>query len=155
MKKLSNKRKAAIIASWAFVLVCLIIIFMYSNETASESSETSDGVISKLLALFNLSLSSGVVRAVAHGIEFAGLCFALNLAFFSTYLKFSPLLSFLSTAFYSATDEIHQFFIEGRACQVIDLVIDASGALITVLVLSAIYYLYKQYCRKRGKLCQY
>lgn len=155
MTQLSSKRKAAIIASWAFVIACLIIIFVYSNETASESTETSDGIIAKLLEFFHLELSSGVVRAIAHCIEFAGLCFAFNLAFFSTYLRFCPFVSLLSSVFYSATDEIHQFFVEGRACQIIDLVIDALGAIITTVVLIIIYLIYKKYCRKRGKLCQY
>ena len=155
MSNLSKKRKAAIILSWAFALFCMTVIFVYSNQTASQSSETSDGIIAKLMEYFNLNLSTGFVRSCAHCVEFAGLCFAFNLAYLSTFLRFSPLLSFLSTVFYSSTDEIHQFFIEGRASQVIDLVIDAAGASIITVVLVIVYLIYKKHCEKRGNICQF
>lgn len=47
------------------------------------------------------------------------------------------IVTFLITVIYSVTDEIHQYFIPGRSCELRDVLIDSSGALAAAVVLFA------------------
>lgn len=150
------KRKIALVITWGFVLLCMVIIFSYSNQIAELSQEVSDGWIKKIFETFGVELSSHTIRKLAHATEFGGLCFAFNTAYAATYLRFCPLLSIISTVFYASTDEIHQYFIEGRACQLRDVFVDFCGAAAVTLVLSIIYFIYIEIKKKREeKICQF
>ena len=149
MIDMMKNRKTAIFLSWSFTLICMIIIFCFSNQTATDSSETSGGLIKLISELFGVELSSLIIRKSAHAIEFGGLCFAFNFSYFASYLKFCPLLSLISTVFYATSDEIHQYFVDGRACQVRDVFIDFCGALIITVVISVIYFVYIKIKSKR------
>ncbi len=128
------KRKAYIIISWILVLVCMAFIFWMSGFNATESSGMSDSVIRKILAVFGEEFSSFVVRKAAHLLEFCILAIALFNAIYSTWSKKStPIFAFGGTVFYAITDEIHQLFIEGRACRAFDVFVDSIGALIGII----------------------
>lgn len=152
---MTKKRKTAIIFSWIFAAACMIIIFYFSRERADDSSETSNSVIEFIVRLFGYRLTPHTVRKAAHALEFFGLTLAFNLAYGTTYLKFSPLLSALSSVFYSATDEIHQYFVEGRACRAGDLLVDFYGTLIMTAVLVVAYIIFRKIMEKRGKQCPF
>lgn len=139
---MTNKRKTALALTWGFTVFCMIIIFYYSHQTASVSSETSSGWIQKILNTFGIELSSHFIRKTAHAIEFGGLCFAFNMSYAASYLKYCPFISLISTVLYASTDEIHQYFIVGRACQVRDVFVDFCGAVLVTLVLSIMYFIY-------------
>ena len=130
---MTKERKIKIALCWCFVAVCMIIIFYYSSQVASVSSETSEGWITRILKTFGINLSTHFIRKTAHALEFFGLCFAFNLAYRFTFGYFCPLVSFLSTMFYASTDEIHQLFVEGRACRAYDLFVDGCGAAVMTL----------------------
>ena len=152
---MTKKHKIAIILSWLFVAVCMIIIFYFSRERAVDSEETSNSVIEFIVRLFGYRLTPHTVRKTAHALEFFGLTFAFNLAYGSTYMKFSPILSALSSVFYSATDEIHQYFVEGRACRAGDLLVDFYGTLIMTAILVIAYVIFRKIMEKRGKQCPF
>ena len=44
--------------------------------------------------------------------------------------------AWLAGTLYAVTDEIHQFFVPGRSCELRDIVIDSCGVLAGVLVVS-------------------
>ena len=80
-------------------------------------------------------LSSGlgvvdlVLRKVAHFAEYALLCFLLWRAFRTvTSPGRAILIALLVASAYSATDEWHQTFVEGRHGTPVDWLIDSSGA---------------------------
>ena len=146
---MTAKRKTALILTWGFVLLCMAVIFYLSHQIASDSSETSSWLTIKIYDLFKIELSTYFVRKTAHAIEFGGLCFALNLAYFASFLRFSPFVSLASTLFYASTDELHQYFVEGRACQLRDVFVDLCGAVIVTAVIIALYLIYKRYKEKR------
>ena len=152
---MTKKRKAAIVLSWLFVAACLGIIFYFSRERAADSSETSNSLIALIEKFFNYRLTPHTIRKTAHALEYFGLAFAFNLAYGTTFKKFSPLLSLLSSVFYSATDEIHQYFVEGRACRANDLLVDFYGTLTVTAILVIAYLVFKTIMEKRGKQCPF
>ena len=152
---MTKKQKTAIILSWLFVAVCMVIIFYFSRERAADSSETSNSLIAFIEKLFNYRLTPHTIRKTAHALEFFGLTLAFNLAYGTTYCKFSPILSLLSSAFYSATDEIHQYFVDGRACRAGDLLVDFYGTAIMTAILVIAYMIFKKILEKRGKQCPF
>lgn len=152
---MTKKRRCYIILSWLFVAVCMGIIFFYSRERALDSQQTSNGLIALIERFFNYRFTSHFIRKTAHALEYFGLTLAFNLAYGTSFKKFSPLISLLSSVFYSATDEIHQFFVEGRACRASDLLVDFYGTLAMSVLLVAAYFVFKKILEKRGKKCQF
>ena len=128
------KRKAYIIISWTLVVTCMVFIFWMSGFNATESSGMSDSIIRKILAVFGEEFSSFVVRKAAHMLEFCALAMTLFNAIYSSWGKKStPFWAFGGTVVYAITDEIHQLFVEGRACRVFDVFVDSFGALIGII----------------------
>ena len=61
---------------------------------------------------------------------FMWLCLLMNISLYYTRGKYSPAFAVVLTSLYAATDEIHQLFVEGRACKISDWAIDTAGAAI-------------------------
>lgn len=154
---MTNKRITAITLSWLFAVICMIIIFSFSHQTASVSSETSGGIIQKILDWFGITISQHIIRKTAHALEYFGLCIAFNLAYGFTFFKFCPWLSFFSAAFYASTDEIHQFFVDGRGCQLRDVFVDSCGAMTAVAFCTIAYILIIKIHNKKSeeRTCQF
>lgn len=70
MINMNIKRKIALVITWGFVLLCMVIIFSYSNQIAELSQEVSDGWIKKIFETFGVELSSHTIRKLAHATEF-------------------------------------------------------------------------------------
>ncbi len=147
--RLKSKRFWVLLVSWAAVAACAAVIFYLSGENASESSARSGGVLSMLLERFGLELSSHFIRKTAHALEYCGLALLLFNAYLQTFRAPQPLLAFLSAALYACTDEIHQYFIAGRACLLRDVGVDALGAAAGVLCAAILFGLYR-ILKKRG-----
>lgn len=122
---MKNRKKAAIIISWVLVAVCMGVIFFFSAQPGEESQIVSDD----FKDFFNIEFGVRTVRKIAHFLEFAGLSFLVFTALFHTCGKHRPILSFLIGSAYAASDEIHQLFVEGRACMLFDFIVDSAGAL--------------------------
>lgn len=58
--------------------------------------------------------------------------------------KRQMLCAILVTAFYAASDELHQFFVPGRSCQLRDVLIDTAGVVAGV----GIQYILLKHFRK-------
>ena len=129
------RRKIYIIISWLLVVACMCFIFWMSGFNATESSGMSDSIIRKILAVFGEEFSSFVVRKAAHMLEFCGLAMALFNAIHITFnKKATPIIAFACTVLYAVTDEIHQLFVEGRACRIFDVFVDSFGAVIGIII---------------------
>ena len=123
-----KRNKAFKIISWVLVAACMVFIFAMSAQPADISDKTSDWVI----VFLGLELSVDFVRTAAHFIEFAGLAVLVFNALYWSFEKFRPFLAFAISALYAVSDELHQLFVEGRSCQLTDILIDSAGALIGV-----------------------
>ncbi len=148
-KPYSVRRRVILALSWSAVLVCMGVIFALSHETAGQSSEKSNGLIAFLLSRFGISVSSHVIRKTAHALEFCGLSALFYHAYFQSFRVPQPLLTLLSAVLYAATDEIHQYFVEGRACQLRDVFVDLIGAAAGVLACSILYFMIHKILQKR------
>ncbi len=85
-----------------------------------------------------------VIRKFAHFFIFGILgALAVN-AYKSLRLKNNGhviLLSFVTCVIYAVLDEVHQIFVPGRSCEIMDIVIDSSGAFIFIAITIFIFYL--------------
>ncbi len=137
-----NKNRFAAIISWGLVAACMAVIFFLSAQNGEESQELSETVA----MLLRLGLSIGFVRSCAHCLEFIGLAVLVFNALYRSFGRGRPCLAFLITAVYAASDEIHQLFVEGRACQFTDFLVDCLGAFIGT---AAVWILIKLIMRRR------
>lgn len=142
MQPKSKRRTALLLISWAAVVLCCAVIFALSHETASVSSGKSNGLISLLLERFGIVVSSHTIRKTAHALEYCGLSLLLYHAYFQSFRKVQPLLTVLTAVLYATSDEIHQYFIVGRACQLRDVFVDFVGAAVGVAVCTAVWYIW-------------
>lgn len=106
------------------------VIFYNSARPAVVSQGMSGGVIVWLKATFGISLSQPVVRKLAHFMEYAllgGLTFGI--------LRWK---SVVLCGLYAVSDEVHQYFVPGRSCEVRDCIIDLCGVLTGVIIICLI-----------------
>lgn len=94
-----------------------------------------------------------VIRKGAHFSVFAFLGLLLFIAFYTNRKKlfYSSITTMVIGGVYGVFDEIHQYFIPGRSCQVRDMMIDASGVLTAVLLCTG-YILLKRHLLHLKKL---
>lgn len=154
------------IVSAAAVVVLMVLIFMFSAQNADTSSQTSGSVIKSAAKAFNkdfvnLTVEKQdeivaswqlVVRKTAHFSEYALLGFltanAIRTYRLKTYLRamLPPLICFA----YAFGDELHQYFVPGRACRFTDMLIDTSGAIVGALLFAGFFKLILKYRRRKN-----
>ncbi len=132
------------------VILCMVIIFLFSTDNSVESTKKSNRVIIEVTSFFKLDLSKKQqqhvidmffvpVRKMAHFFIY----FVLGIALVSFLREFSIpirkllLLSIFLAFLYACTDEFHQLFVPGRSGQIIDVLLDTFGASVGVFI----YYL--------------
>lgn len=148
------------------LIAWMTIIFCMSAQPSDESSQLSGGMVSKIVAViypnFNsLSVSqqlkitdllSFIVRKTAHFSEYFVLG-ALVCSFANTYKKYKiaihGILSVVFCLLYAVSDEIHQYFVPGRACRFLDICIDTAGSVIAVFLFSLIAH--RKMCNRSGE----
>ncbi|MBR0535895.1 MAG: VanZ family protein [Clostridia bacterium] len=136
-------------------VICLtgvmLIIFILSQQDTIKSSETS-GFVTKLLSMvLGNNIPEALVRTFGHYSEFAILgLFSIN-CFFAFRNELKPIISIILSWCYAWTDEIHQIFVDGRAFQISDLLVDlagiVTGTIVFILIIKA-----TQSIKKRRKL---
>ena len=109
------------------------------------------GVISRITELFHITLTQHTVRKTAHALEYAALCFLFSCSWQSVFLKSQHTLSFLSAALYASSDELHQYFVSGRACQPRDILVDCLGASFGLLAFFIIYTVYTHIHKNKAR----
>lgn len=143
------------IGSWVAVVVWMAVIFIFSAQPADQSSELSKGVteilVSVAAVVFPIDMESGatqnfidkldgMIRVGAHGTVFLILALLMLNALRRSGLKGIKmfLITFAFCAFYAITDEIHQIFVPGRACELFDFIVDCIGAALGTVFISFI-----------------
>lgn len=138
----SSNRKLKRIILLFLIMLWMTIVFLLSNQNGNESSSLSGGLV-RFFSKSNesIQITEAVIRKLAHLIEYVigGVLFLL---FFFTYgisedkkMIFSELLCME----YAIIDEIHQFFIDGRNCNIIDIIIDSIGSALGICCFLLIY----------------
>lgn len=149
-KIIRDNKKLRIISLVAAIIV-MTVIFVLSAQNGSDSDNVSITFTSLFLGgdLDFAAILNVLVREIAHAVEYAALGAPVYL-FASTFPgkeKVKCILSFLFSSLYSVSDEIHQYFVPGRACQLDDVVVDSLGALLSIFV----FYLILKALKKRDR----
>lgn len=135
-------KKLRILSAVAAVII-MAVIFVLSSQNGEASDEMSISFTSFLLSAdFDFALFINfIIRKFAHLIEYAAL--AVPVYLFVESFKISEALcciySILFTSLYAVSDEIHQYFVEGRSCQIDDIFLDSAGGLIAVIIIHLIF----------------
>ena len=67
------------------------------------------------------------------------------------FFKFKPVWAVALTSLYAVTDEVHQLFVDGRACRFTDWLIDTAGGLTGALVFLLIAVIIKKVVSVRAE----
>lgn len=133
-----NKR---LILGWVCLLLWIGLIFYMSNQPGDVSSKQS-GLVLKLFQAIGIDLNNElgelatfIVRKTAHFTEYF-ILYMLTVNVMKYYFNIDKaiLYAFVFSVFYACTDEIHQYFIPGRAMAFKDVLIDSSGALLSMII---------------------
>lgn len=101
----------------------MFLIFLMSSFDATESANQSNFIVN-------------IIRKLAHFTEYLILGFLTINMLNKNDISKKYLISILICLIYATSDEIHQLFVPGRACQLRDILIDSIGSITGV-------YLYK------------
>ncbi|HBV43577.1 MAG TPA: hypothetical protein DEF14_04235 [Ruminococcaceae bacterium] len=134
---------------WLLAAACAGCIFWLSSKDGNQSQNMSDSVRGILMKLFGPLLNSFIVRKFAHFFEYAVLGFLIGCALFLSRRRFSPITAVICSALYSISDEIHQYFVPGRACRIFDVGVDTLGALTGTLILALIILIVNSIAMRR------
>ena len=126
------------------LLVWIIVIFSFSNQTGEESSGISDKVGARIvnlvddLASMNWSIEekNAAIAKIAYPIRKMAHMFEYAILALLAYISFSNyVISIIIVFANGAVDELHQLFIPGRAGRFTDVLIDTTGGLIMLALI--------------------
>lgn len=170
-KFLCEHRISALFAVLTIAVMC--VIFAFSAQGGTESSEVSSGVsrfIAELIVSNFDELSEfereakieelvPIIRKLAHFSVFAALGFFSNLCLHSFAKERGKNSRFVTNVyagafciFYAMTDEFHQLFIPGRNGNFIDVLIDFSGSIVGIVAALLAFLLFIRLFTKNKKL---
>ena len=118
----------------------LILIIMYFTIENPDTQVVEELKIAKNEADKAKLVESlqGIVRTLAHICEYGVLGILVRTAFIPYKARRTILIPTLMCMSYSISDEIHQFFVEGRAYQFSDIICDSFGAILGIISVSLI-----------------
>ncbi|QFF98074.1 VanZ family protein [Psychrobacillus glaciei] len=135
--------------SWLAVILWMCLIFYFSHQPATASSELSTGItefieitVEKVAPNANFITENfhHIVRKNAHFFIYLVLgvliLHALKLNWTGKYRAMG--IALFICVLYAMSDEVHQLFVPGRGAQVKDVLIDSAGATLGVVVYSVI-----------------
>ena len=138
-----KKNRIVRMVSGILFLLLAGVIFCLSAQEREESDELSMGVINALFG-GGASLAEALnasVREICHVLEFGALALPL-FVFISTFpLPPKPVFfTCVAAGFvFALGDEIHQYFVPGRAFQLSDVLVDTVGVVIMAAICVFIY----------------
>lgn len=147
MKRMIN-RKILFVLFLALSLLWMSVIFGFSSKDAQESTVQSNWVTELLISIFEddfdemtelqrqtlVEKYDGMVRKFAHFAVFAVLgfltyCTAGSIKWIPDRAFIPMLVSVPVSVVFAVTDEYHQTFVDGRSCQISDVLVDSFGVL--------------------------
>lgn len=163
-----EKKNRRWIISFAAVLMIMIIIFNFSSQNGTGSSEISikvTRVFCRIIffdyehmtgdqQMFVVNHLHSFVRKLAHFAVYMtlGMFSYAALLPYKKELKRPAFIALSVCAVYAVFDEIHQYFVPGRSMNVRDMILDSFGSLCGIIILSVliIFFKYiKEECFKR------
>ena len=141
--------------SWTFVALWMILIFLLSSQTSSETASLSGRFVRRLAELLIPGFSGFtpavqlamvpdfqyIIRKMAHIFLYmvlGGLCM-MSMFQYPMRMKIQAIIATSIGIVYAATDELHQFYVDGRGAKVMDVALDAVGVFVGVALVLVIY----------------
>lgn len=142
------------------MLAVMIVIFLFSGQQGAASAGASNGVGEWLLGLLGIEIAPGMsasrvpiifglnIRKLAHIFLYfllGGTSFLFAAAIpIKAARKIKPAISggiaIVISLLYACLDELHQYFVPGRAAQLRDVGVDAIGFCFSVALCVAVWY---------------
>ncbi len=128
---------------WIPVILWMLVIFLFSSQHATESSELSGSITEWVISLISKyplvdvlgeDLLHTLIRKCAHLTIYLILGVMVCRSFSNEGLSQCQrtIIALTICAIYAATDEFHQLHIPGRSGQFTDVLIDSCGAFIGI-----------------------
>ena len=150
---------------WGAVAAWMVVIFLFSAQVGERSGDTSGQIVRWVIGVFYkgfadlpemkqvefLEVVHLLIRKGAHFTEYAVLAMLVANALRIECLKKWQMwiLPIAVSALYALTDEIHQYFVPGRACRFLDVCIDTAGAAVGTALVMLFLLAQKQQKKKR------
>ncbi len=130
-----------------------VTIFLLSSQPADVSGPMSRGVVYRIIEpilktasystdeIFEISqILNGIARKMAHFGIYAifGMSMYLLFSRYNIKAKYKFFVPVIICVIYAASDEIHQYFVPGRSCELRDVLIDSAGILSGILIICLI-----------------
>lgn len=139
-------------------IIWMGVIFMFSaqvsDESKSSSNKVTSAVVNTVISIKKENISEEkrqkiiedktfIVRKTAHFTEYfiLGLILILYLQTKEKLATKYIILAIIFCVLYATSDEIHQLFVDGRSCKIIDILIDTCGSSLAILGFTSIYKL--------------
>ena len=157
-----NKRKIVFLI---LSVICMVLIFMFSCHDADKSTEESHAVGMVIGEVtqpdwdawepetqveYAVSIDHPV-RKTAHFLEYMALGFCFAGFWFDSKRRIltNVILPFIAGALYAVSDELHQLLVAGRAGMLTDVLLDSSGVLTGVLLITVVFCVYNRLKKRR------
>ena len=161
-KEISIRYIIVAVLFWIFTVAWIVMIFHFSGQTATQSSNTSTMIVNVINELLGIDLQDDtVIRKVAHATEFAMLTILSYVALSSTN-KISNKTSYAEspvklmrsdnemnivftlwfTILNAIFDEYHQLFVDGRDGTIKDVLIDLIGIVVVLIIIRVAFTIY-------------
>ena len=128
------------------IILWMLVIFNFSSKASNISNCTSKGIINIAIMVYEHATNKTIdsekwinilnypVRKLAHFTEYfiLGLLLYQYLKFFK--FKYSYVYAGLIAILFACSDEYHQLYVSGRTGQIKDVIVDASGVIIALII---------------------
>ena len=149
---LKYKDKVLIILAIIWMGVIFMFSAQVSDESKSSSNKVTSAVVNTVISIKKENISEEkrqkiiedktfIVRKSAHFTEYfiLGLILILYLQTKEKLATKYIILAIIFCVLYATSDEIHQLFVDGRSCKIMDILIDTCGSSLAILGFTSIY----------------
>ncbi len=149
---LKYKDKVLIILTIIWMGVIFMFSAQVSDESKSSSNKVTSAVVNTVISIKKENISEEkrqkiiedktfIVRKSAHFTEYfiLGLILILYLQTKEKLATKYVILAIIFCVLYATSDEIHQLFVDGRSCKIMDILIDTCGSSLAILGFTSIY----------------
>ena len=151
---LKYKDKVLIILAIIWMGVIFMFSAQVSDESKSSSNKVTSAVVNTVISIKKENISEEkrqkiiedktfIVRKSAHFTEYfiLGLILILYLQTKEKLATKYIILAIIFCVLYAISDEIHQLFVDGRSCKIMDILIDTCGSSLAIIGFTSIYKL--------------
>lgn len=154
-----NQKRSLWLAAIAVSVVMMALIVCFSSQSGKESNDLSKGLAGELLKLLQIirpEITMDCLNLVLRKLAHFSLYFVLGCSLTGVFCKqgrvTSVLLAILVGAVFAASDELHQYFSDGRNANVKDVLLDTCGVAVGSISSRKIMNLLKRLLKLANRL---